>query len=495
MERTNQETFPALQTISVPYSCGADERLFMDSVRRVYSAAVRSAYANSVDGEGSPLKQKDLRNFVKARFSGGTTVDAWTLHCATLEGMDLKKTHGDNAVVFGGKKNLERRRKGLISNEEWKGFRLRPLTIRGDKLYAGNRHFKLSKDCSTCTFTMMQRVNGKMAWRSATLHLAAMKGNAGKVLRQAAKLAAEKKINVTFKLDSKKVHVTVDPADLPEHPERRRPVRAVAGRALGIDLNPASIGLAAVENTGDAAKLGETKLLEHCLIRLDLPKAASAELVRETLAAVCDRAIRLCRKWGIGAIALEKGLGKLRSGGRDRALNRLLNYWARTVFTAMLRRKASLAGIRVIEVWGGYSTTIGNLAFEAPDACASAVEIARRGIAAAGGNKDVLPVLEEGWGDLRKDLSLPAELGSWKDVHQAVKAAKIGYRRPHPSAPPPVPGALRVTPCGHAVTRLRHRRRPGTLFRPLAVARTGGDSPAAAAVQLERACSPAAKSG
>jgi hypothetical protein len=30
----------------------------------------------------------------------------------------------------------------------------------------------------------------------------------------------------------------------------------------------------------------------------------------------------------------------------------------------MLRRKAGLAGILVVEVWGGYSTTIGNSAFE-----------------------------------------------------------------------------------------------------------------------------------
>ena len=42
----------------------------------------------------------------------------------------------------------------------------------------------------------------------------------------------------------------------------------------------------------------------------------------------------------------------------------------------------SAAGIAVVEVWSGYSTTIGNLAFEASDACVSAMDIARRGIAA-----------------------------------------------------------------------------------------------------------------
>jgi hypothetical protein len=59
---------------------------------------------------------------------------------------------------------------------------------------------------------------------------------------------------------------------------------------------------------------------------------ATTELVRETLAAVCDRAISMARKHRCGTIVLEKGLGKLRSSGKSRSFNRLLNYWARTVF-------------------------------------------------------------------------------------------------------------------------------------------------------------------
>jgi transposase len=71
---------------------------------------------------------------------------------------------------------------------------------------------------------------------------------------------------------------------------------------------------------------------------------ATTELVRETLAAVCDRAISMARKHRCGTIVLEKGLGKLRSSGKSRSLNRLLNGWARTVFVQMLTRRARLAG-------------------------------------------------------------------------------------------------------------------------------------------------------
>ncbi|OKO87605.1 hypothetical protein AC629_13090 [Bradyrhizobium sp. NAS80.1] len=199
----------------------------------------------------------------------------------------------------------------------------------------------------------------------------------------------------------------------------------------------------------------------------EVDPSAPTEVVREVLAVACDGAIALARQYGGGVITVEKGLGKLRSGGKNRKLNQLLNYRGRTVFVAMLRRKAGLAGIAVLEVWGGYSTTIGNLRFDLPDACASAAEIARRGIAARAEIKDVLPVFDEGWrAHLRKDVPLPAEAGSRADVHRGLKAAKtIGYRRPHPEMPPD-PGC-RPSRGGLAVQQLGRSRRPGLLARPV----------------------------
>jgi len=179
----------------------------------------------------------------------------------------------------------------------------------------------------------------------------------------------------------------------------------------------------------------------------------------------------MARKHRCGTIVLENGLGKLRSSGKNGCLNRLLNYWARTIFGQMLTRRARLAGIQVIEVWGGYSSTIGNLAFDAPDACAAACEIARRGIARLAKAKDVLPVYEEGCvSRLWKNGRVPAELKSWRDVHRSIKAAKIGYRRPHPDRPQSWrdTDAPAVTLDRHAVVRLRRRHRPGLLFRLMA---------------------------
>lgn len=475
-----------MQTISIPYSCDRAAARFIAEARRVYSAAVRTAYANGMDAEGRLAPEKDLRNLVKSRFAGGV-VDAWILHCATLEGREARKRVPEGAMVFGGRKHLERRNDKLIDNAGWRRIRLLPMASRGDNTKYGNRHFKLSPDGRACTLRMLSgrlpattaegkpKLNKKgnpvrtPVWQTHVLHLAHMAGNAGEILRQAAALAAEKRINLMFRIDETHLHVTVDPMDLPDHPERRRPVQALPGRMVGVDLNPGSIGVSAVFNTANPGEIGETRLLEYFLAEPDLPKDASTEQVRETLAAVAGRIVGLARKHRCGTVVLEKGLGKLRSGGKNRSLNRLINYWARTVFLHLLTRKARLAGIRVMEVWGGYSTTIGNLAFEAPDACASAAEIGRRGIALASGSKDVLPAMLPAvrvrqWKDVPVPVTgSPRQAASWGELHRTIKAAKIGYRRPHPALPGPDDrgGASLL---GHAVRRLGCRNRPGRIY-------------------------------
>lgn len=475
-----------MQTISIPYRCITEDRAFIAEVQRVYSAAVRTGFANALGSEGNLIPEKDLRTLVKDRHAGDL-IDAWSLHCATLEARDLHRSGQPKHMVFGGRKNLERRRKRLITRGEWKTLRQRPFASRGDKLYQGNRHFKLSLDGTTCTFTMLApRVdassNKGLKWRKVQLDLATMNGNAGEIVRQVAMLAELKKINVMFRIDQEKLHITIDPDDLPNHPERWSVVRKVKSRAVGIDLNPESIGVSVVENLVDAAELKRTNLLDYFITETSAPGSTTNEVVREMLAKTCDRIIRLCRKWGVGVIAVEKGLGKLRSSVRSKDTNRKNNFWTRTVFVYMLRRKARLAGIEVVELWGGYSTTIGNIAFKAPDAAAAGAEMGRRVLARQAKIKETLPVFDgEIWDYLRKDFPSLEEFNdveSWQDAHQAIKAAKIGYRRPHPETLPPGPDdrGRRSASLGHAVLRLGHRRRLGLVFRPVTI-QAQGDSP------------------
>lgn len=58
------------------------------------------------------------------------------------------------------------------------------------KQFLGNRHFRLSPDARTFLL--------QMYGRKVRLDLPDMTGNAGEIVRQAAKLAADKKVNLTF---------------------------------------------------------------------------------------------------------------------------------------------------------------------------------------------------------------------------------------------------------------------------------------------------------
>lgn len=80
---------------------------------------------------------------------------------------------------------------------------------------------------------------------------------------------------------------------------------------------------------------------------------------------------------------------------------------------------------------GRYSTTIGSLWFDLPDACAAASEIARRGLAVRAKLKDVFPVYDEGWrARLGKDVPLPAEVQGWVDVHRGAQSGERFWPTP-----------------------------------------------------------------
>ncbi len=168
-----------------------------------------------------------------------------------------------------------------------------------------------------------------------------------------------------------------------------------------------------------------------------------------------------------------------------------------------------------MRVWAGYSTTIGNVAFDLPDACAAAAEVGRRGLAEmdwrartraarrngslpqGGVKKELLPFpCTEALPSLWKDSEVPSadvlgrlrQAGTWVELHRTIKAAKLGVRRPHPDVGAmPLAGSGGRAPVvpGLAVSRLGHRRRPGLVLRVLPATQRP-DQPGRAAVTDSR---------
>lgn len=120
-------------------------------------------------------------------------------------------------------------------------------------------------------------MSGRTVTQTARLDLAKMKGAAATIIRELAGICAQpekaQRINVSYSIGDTHISITFDPSDLPNHPQRRRPVTAKIGRALGIDLNPNWIGLAVASNVNEAARIEDTELLEQALVKLDMKAA------------------------------------------------------------------------------------------------------------------------------------------------------------------------------------------------------------------------------
>ena len=514
-----------MQTIRIPWRASSEDCRQISEWQRHRAAATRTAYANAEN-----RTEKELRDLLKERYPNHP-LGSWDLHCAAREGMHLRATVPDGTMIFGGKSTLLRRQKDLINNAEWKAKRhSRAIEIIGDRTRYGNRHFRLSEDALTCEAIFLKQ--------KVTLNLPEMSGKQGRLLRGVAQLADACQISVTFTLGRTHLSVTFDEMDLrrlqfgqtleqvkiaeqgkgrrgrkrkdssthyaahrekhipadewPVHPEWRDAIPAVATRAIGIDLNPAWIGISVVEIGSDTSNLNQVKILDHRLHRIEVPFGANQSM-QQTMANVAAQTINLARAWNVGLIVHEDGLGKLAWSKKSRT-TQTVNYWSRNALIGGLKRRCRLAGIELRSVWSGYSTTIGNLFFDLPDACGAAAEIARRGLAARAGIKDCLPAVppqlaRRRWKDDETRINLD-QAGTWQDVHRIIKSTHnkrsssprstkstrgppkagclvIGYRRLHPTAVQLDSGSFDLHGRSYAVDRLGKGKGASCSARPV----------------------------
>ena len=503
-----------MQTIRIPWRASEVDCLTISKWQRSHAAAVRTAYANA-----KGYSENELRNFLKKRFANHP-LGSWDLHCATREGMRLRASVPDGSMVFGGKPALLKRQKGLIDNDNWKTRRhSRAIEIIGDRTRQGNRHFRLSENSRTCEVVFLKK--------KVTLNLPEMNGKQGKLLRGIARLSKAYQMSVTFSLGRTHLSVTFDEMDLrkippgqtleqikiaeqgkarrgrkrkdptthyaahhekhipanawPVHPEWRDAIPINSRRAIGIDLNPAWIGISIIEVGQDPTSLEHVKILEHRLHKIDVPFGADQSM-QQTMASVAAQIINLSRAWNVGLIVHEGGLGKLVWSKKSRSTQNI-NYWSRNALLNGLARRCRLSGIELRTIWGGYSSTIGNIFFNLPDACGAATEIARRGFASKRGIKDCLPAIPPRVGLRRwKDGELPeasaaalAKADSWQAIHRIIKpvqagvrkSSSIGYRRLHPTAQQLDSGSFNLHDQSYAVDRLGKGKGASCSARPV----------------------------
>ena len=307
-------------------------------------------------------------------------------------------------IIFGGKKNILRRQKNLISKEEWKDIRLGQLNIVGEAGKHGNRKFRISDDLS---YILFQPAALKRKSDSMKLMMPDLKKSTLKILKRLKDLQDACSIPISYKLDLKHVYLTFDEGKVFEKKETKQK----KNRVLAIDLNPNYIGWSIAdwknERDFDVVKTGcySFKTLNDKQFALKLTKKQREELSKEERLELTSKAktknIYFSNKRNHEIIEVAKDICniakfcqcemivvedlniKSQDRNKGKKLNRLCDsFFIRNAFVNNLNKRCNIDGIKFLKVMPAYSSFIGNFLYRSlnlPDPILASIELGRRG--------------------------------------------------------------------------------------------------------------------
>ena len=367
--------------------------------------------------------ENDTRKKLQSIFG----VNCWLASSSVKEAHGLLNGNNGKKILFGGKWNLKQYLKGLITKEQFKQKRQRPLCSIGESIYKGNRLFAFDLSNNRVVYKPSRGVRKEIRFCPVKKKLA-------NELAKVQELADQKKMPVTVKFTDKHLFLTYDESLI--YNEAYKGLKY--NRVLGIDMNPNYIGVSVIEFD----KQDEFKVLHkevYDLTALTKPSGTSSadakskyltnKLKHETLA-IAYRINKLVDYWKCSKLAIEDLSIKPSDKQKGKTFNRLCNNkWERQLFVNKLKMLAGIHRYELVEVNPAYSSIVGNFAYggpTTPDMVASSIEIARR----------AYKKFEKGWFYPKFNVETQDErwkqtLGgvkTWKNLFLKVKEAGLKYR-------------------------------------------------------------------
>ncbi len=341
----------SIQTIKLRYSS-----VNLNDIRELQkqlSISYRYAFNRAKDG----LSQLQTREQVKQLQN--VSNDAFLNHCAVTKGFSCFKSaqeRNQTKVIFGSKKQLKLREKSSISKNEWKDLRLMPIYSIGESNQKGNRKFKLNIYNNEIIFKLSKN-------QHFNLQLIDLKTNQRKLL-QKLQNECELKENC-FSVNLSQTHISIS------FEQTKQETKKLNKRYAGIDLNPNYIGLVICENN----KVVYQKIYNFS----QLNESDTNKLKYEKIIA-CKDIHNLLVYWQVSRLCLEDLSVQSKNHNKGKTFNKLVNNkWHRQLIQEQLIKRCDISDIYVKKVNCAYSSFVGNLIYQLPDALSAALEIARRG--------------------------------------------------------------------------------------------------------------------
>lgn len=305
-----------------------DQAQELDELMRLQSACMRYTYRRLCEGRSKSEIEADLKEKfgeINSRYRRGGYFRARANYESALELVKAGELKSPERVVFGGRKNLKRRERGEISNEEWKRLRNSQLYSRGDRSKNGNLNLRfVERNGESCL-----RVNvGDREWIRIPAYLP---DHMDRILGGEAPYG----VRILQKNGGHELRVCFE--------EDREPKVGFEKGAVGVDFNQPTIDLAV---TNEQGQLKTTRTIEcHALTSARRKK-------REWLVGnLAKEAVDFAKYWERGLV-IER-LSDVARGRRNQ------HEFVHRRFLEAVKRRAEREGVAVREVNPAYTSVIG----------------------------------------------------------------------------------------------------------------------------------------
>lgn len=341
--------------------------------QRSFNNIVRLSFNRYQDG----LKEKEIRLYLKDKFSD---LNSWFVQCGIKVGNQLFQKHKDKKIIFGGKNNLKRYIKQLISKDEFKSNRMLPITIQGEQLHYGNRLFDFIFEKNEIIFKLSRNDHRILKYKVPHKKIR----NDFLKLQE---LIDNKQATITVSLTKDHVYLTYDELLVQNHVFHD----LKKNRILGIDMNPNYIGMSVLEfDENDDFKILQKQIFDLSKLTKKSGKSSSDKMTKHLVDKLQYETIQVAHKiaklvdyWKCDKVSIEDLTIRSSDKGSGKYFNRLCNnVWNRNLFVNKLKSLSKLNNFGLVEVNPCYTSFIGNIIFgneTTPDMVAASIEIARRG--------------------------------------------------------------------------------------------------------------------
>jgi IS605 OrfB family transposase len=409
------------KTFKIPIQLSNESKQEILDIQRQYSNMFRFAYNRFLEGK----TEKEIRSLSKD-LKSVELLNSWLIQCAILDAKGIFKRLKDEKVVFGGKNLFKKLHQKLITKEEFKLKRLRPIDIQGEKIQNGNRMFNLNfLDGNSITLKVNKNLHIEII-------LPNLRKNLKKLLWKLEEQAKLKEVTYTVKLTSEFISISFETKDTIK-------INHVENRAVGIDLNPNFIGISILEFGNDDKQtildkvcFDIRKLTKKSGLASSDPKSIYLQnkLQFETIE-ITKKILHIAKQWNVAFVFLEDLNFKQKDSGLGSGFNRLTkNKWLKGLFQEQLKKRLDLFGFKYFNINPMYSSVVGNLQHDSFDPVNAAIEICRRGFNyVIRKNKKFYPAFEfkssflEQWKQTKMN-----SLNGWPEFFKVFKNSKLKYR-------------------------------------------------------------------